>query len=189
MRHRVTLFLAIALALVVFVIVVVKLYVVNVVPDMQCGSTHTTTETLPSSLSTAQNFFDAANYYYAVGDCKKAVEDYTKAIALNKNIPQFYNNRGYTYMRLREYANAFVDENTAIMLDPNYIQALLNRGDLYNYYGPIIDHQKAIADYEKVISLGAVHDNSVCGHLAMAQTNNIVPLALLKFIFNRGFCK
>jgi tetratricopeptide (TPR) repeat protein len=92
-------------------------------------------------------------------------------------------------MRLRNYTEALFDLDKAISLDATYPQPYLNRGDLYNYYGPIIDRQKAIADYQRAITLGAVHDTSVCGHLAMAQTNNLVPLALLKIVFNRGYCK
>ncbi|MGH7245443.1 MAG: tetratricopeptide repeat protein [Candidatus Levyibacteriota bacterium] len=171
-----------------FLVFVAKAFGIFIGPDTQCSYIHRTISQLPSSLQTAQDFFAAGNYYYDIGKCEAAVNDYTKAIQLDNSVPEFYNNRGYTYMRLRNYAPALSDMNKAIAIRPDYIQALLNRADLYNFYGPVIDRQKAITEYEHLISLGAVHDTSVCGHLAMAQTNNMVPLAILKFIFNRGYC-
>ena len=121
------------------------------------------------------------NYFYDLGNCKQAVDDYSVAIDLNAEYAQAYNNRGYTYMRLRNYKNALPDLDKAIALNPNYIQALMNRGDIHNYYYNI-DRKAALVDYKNVISLGGVHNTSVCGHKAMAETNNIVPLALLNFI-------
>lgn len=188
MKYKIT--IVVSFFLVIFIIVLgLKVYGVAIGPDTQCSMSHTTKTTLPSSFITAADYFAAGNYYYDIGNCQKAIDFYSQAIAKDKNVAQFYNNRAYTYMRLRDYKDALSDVDIAILLDPNYIQALLNRGDLYNYYGPIIDREKAITDYKKVISLGVVHNNSVCGHLAMAQTNNIIPLALLKLIFNKGYCK
>lgn len=158
-------------------------------PDTQCSFSHSTTSLPPKNPKTAQDFFALGNYHYDAGKCEEAVLDYGKAIQLDGANARLYNNRGYTNMRLRKYTQALSDLNKAIALAPSYAQPYLNRGDLYNYYGPVIDRRKAIADYQKAISLGAVHDSSVCGHVAMAQTNNVVPLALLKFVFNRGYCK
>ncbi|MDE2026232.1 MAG: tetratricopeptide repeat protein [Patescibacteria group bacterium] len=158
-------------------------------PDTQCSFSHQTTSLLPKNPTTAKDFFVLGNYHYESGKCEDAVMDYENAITLDGTNARFYNNLGYTYMRLRNYTLALRDLDMAISLAPAYAQPYLNRGDLYNYYGPVIDRQKAIKDYMKAIALGAVHDSSVCGHLAMAQTNNLVPLALLKFIFNRGYCK
>ena len=70
-------------------------------------------------------------------------------------------------MRLRNYSAALPDLNKALVLNPNYIQALMNRGDIHNYYYAI-DRRSAIADYEKVIALGGTRGTSVCGHLFMA---------------------
>jgi tetratricopeptide (TPR) repeat protein len=71
---------------------------------------------------------------------------------------------------MHNYADALPDLNKAISLNSNYINALMNRGDIHNYYYAI-DRKAAIADYEKVISLGGTKGTSVCGHLYLAQHN------------------
>jgi tetratricopeptide (TPR) repeat protein len=140
-------------------------------PDTQCTTTHTVTYTPPKQLNSAMDYFIQGNYNYDIGNCDKAITDYSTSIHLNTNYPQAYNNRGYTFMRMQNYEKALPDLNKAIELKPNYIQALMNRGDLYNYYGPTIDKQKAITDYNKVISLGGGKETSVCGHLFLAKHN------------------
>jgi tetratricopeptide (TPR) repeat protein len=141
------------------------------IPDTQCTTSHVSNSLLPKSLITADDYFNQGNYDYDIGKCKQAIVDYSKAIQLNTNFPEAYNNRAYTYMRMQNYKNALPDLNKALKLRPDYIHALMNRGDLYNYYGPKINRQKAIADYNKVIALGGTHGTSVCGHLFLAIHN------------------
>jgi tetratricopeptide (TPR) repeat protein len=45
-----------------------------------------------------------------------------------------YNNRAYTYMTIRDYADALPDLDQATALRPTYVNALMNRGDIYNFY-------------------------------------------------------
>lgn len=163
-------------------------YLSSFTPDRYCLEIHATNSQLPKTLITAQDFFDLGNYLYDMGNCKSAVTAYEKAIQLDPNLTKAYNNRAYTNMRLHNYKDALDDLNVAIFQDPDYIAARMNRGDIYNYYYAI-DRQKAIADYNKVIALGKDKDlsNSVCGHKAMAQTNNMIPLAFLK-IFTDTSC-
>lgn len=140
-------------------------------PDMQCGSYHQTTSYPPTNLTTAMDYFTQGNYDYDTGNCAKAISAYTASIQLNPNYPEAYNNRAYTYMRMRDYQDALPDLDKALAFNPNYIQALMNRADIHNYYFKI-DKQSAIADYEKVISLGGNQQNlSVCGHLFLARHN------------------
>jgi tetratricopeptide (TPR) repeat protein len=141
-----------------------------VAPDTQCSTTHTATTTPPASLKTTTDYFEQGNYDYDTGDCSKAIVDYTESIKLDPKNSQTYNNRAYTYMRLRDYKSALPDLDKAISLNPNYINALMNRGDIHNYYYAI-DRKSAIADYEKVIALGGTKGTSVCGHLFLAEHN------------------
>jgi tetratricopeptide (TPR) repeat protein len=154
-------------------------------PDIQCSTTHTTTNTPPASLKTAMDYFEQGNYDYDTGNCAKAIADYTQSIKLNPDYPQAYNNRAYTHMRMRNYKDALPDLDKAIALNPNYINALMNRGDIHNYY--LVDRKSAISDYEKVIALGATQGTSVCGHLFLAEHDgwNLgtvfgLPLAYIK---------
>lgn len=165
--------LSIAAAVVIFLLALFAfgLYKAATQPDMQCGTTHTTSSTPPSTLQTASDYFALGNYDYDKGNCQRAVVDYTRAITLNPNYPQAYNNRAYTYMRMREYNTALPDLDKALELKPNYIQALMNRADVHNYYYQI-DRQSAIRDYKKARTLGATQEEtSVCGHLFLAEHN------------------
>jgi tetratricopeptide (TPR) repeat protein len=151
--------------------------------DIQCSATHATTTTQPVTLKTAMDYFNQGNYEYDTGNCSKAIADYTTSIKLNSTYVQAYNNRAYTYMRMRDYKNALTDLNKALAINPNYIQALMNRGDIHNYYYQI-NKASAITDYEKVISLGGTKGTSVCGHLFLAQHNrwNLSTIFALPFI-------
>lgn len=155
-------------ALSLVILLTLALYRGAIAPDNWCSSFHTTNSAPPQNLKTSMDYFEQGNYDYDKGDCSQAIVDYTKSISLNSKYAQSYNNRGYTYMRLRDYQNALPDLNKAISLNPTYVQALMNRGDIYNFYYSI-DRSKAIADYQKVISLGFTSDNSVCGHLLLAK--------------------
>ena len=83
-----------------------------------------------------------------------------------------YNNRAYTYMTIRDYADALPDLDQAIALRPTYVNALMNRGDIYNFYYQI-DRARALADYDRVLALGpeATHGASICGHRFLAGHN------------------
>ena len=120
----------------------------------------------PAALVTAEDYFALGNYDYDSGDCQLAIADYSEAIVRNPDYAQAYNNRAYTYMILQDYAMALPDLDRAIQIRPGYVNALMNRGDIHNFYYAI-DYEKAIADYDHVISLGALH-TSVCGHRLLA---------------------
>lgn len=158
------------------------IYISGKAPDTQCTTTHKVNSIPPNSLTTYKDYFSQGNYDYDIGNCQKAITDYTNAINLNPNYPEAYNNRGYTYMRMQQYVKALPDFNKAIEIRPDYIQALMNQGDLYNYYGPIIDRKKAIVDYQKVISLGGINATSVCGHLFLARHNGWNLGTILAFL-------
>lgn len=139
-------------------------------PDTWCTTVHNTSSYPPANLKTSIDYFEQGNYDYDTGNCKQALADYTKSISLNSKYAQAYNNRAYTNMRLRNYKDAIPDLDHAIALKPDYVQALMNRGDIHNYYFEI-DRQKAVTDYEKVISLAGYKGSSVCGHLFLAKHN------------------
>ncbi len=147
------------------------LYKSTKAPDTWCEKTHEVTSNPPSNLRSAMDYFDQGNYDYDAGNCEQAVTDYTTSINLDPTYPQAYNNRAYTYMRMRNYPAALPDLDKALNLKPDYIQALMNRGDIHNYYYAT-DRPSAIQDYQKAISLGASQKGtSVCGHLFLAEHN------------------
>lgn len=146
------------------------MYKSSTAPDTWCSNIQNSTTYPPAELKTAMDYFEKGNYDYDTGRCTEAIADYTKSIEMNFNYPQAYNNRAYTYMRMRNYQAALTDLNKALEINPNYINALMNRGDIHNYYFEI-DRAAAIADYEKIISVAGTRGTSVCGHLFLAQHN------------------
>jgi tetratricopeptide (TPR) repeat protein len=123
----------------------------------------------PVTLVTAQDFFEQGDYDYEQGNCDKAIADYTQAINLNQKVAEAYNNRAYVYMVKKDYSAALSDLNQALELRPAYVNALMNRGDIYNYYYAI-NYKRAIADYDQVLQIDphAAEHTSVCGHRLLA---------------------
>ena len=142
--------------------------------------------TAPAALVTAQDYFAQGDYDYEAGNCDKAIANYNRAIELDPNLAEAYNNRAYVYMVKKEYAAALPDLNRAIELRPNYVNALMNRGDLYNYYYAI-DYARAVADYDRVLSIDptAPSHTSVCGHRMLAL-NHGWSLAVLRDLATNG---
>jgi len=122
-----------------------------------------------ATLVTAQDYFAQADYDYEQGNCDQAIVDYARTIELNPDLAEAYNNRAYIYMVKKEYALALPDLDRALQLRPNYVNALMNRGDIHNYYYEI-DYTRAVADYDQVLSLdpNAAEHTSVCGHRLLA---------------------
>ena len=68
-----------------------------------------------------------------IGKFHKAVKNYSKAINLNNSIilEKVYNSRGVAYYETGAYDKALVDLNNAIKLNPQYIEAIVQRGIVY----------------------------------------------------------
>lgn len=157
------------------------LYKSATAPDMWCSKTNEVTSNPSATLTSAMDYFQQGNYDYDTGNCPKAITDYTASIKYDPAYPQAYNNRAYTYMRMRDYSSALPDLDKALSLKPDYIQALMNRGDIHNYYYAI-DRESAIKDYKKAKALGAIQtETSVCGHLFLAKHNGWTLGAFLDF--------
>lgn len=120
-------------------------------------------------LITAQDYFHQGDYEYDQGRCSQAIADYTQAITLDPQVAEVYNNRAYTYMALDQYDKALPDLDQAIAIRPDYINALMNRGDIYNYYYAV-NHDRAIADYDRVMAIDPQNQQhtQVNGHMAYA---------------------
>lgn len=142
--------------------------------DTQCTTAHPAESVPPVSLVTAQDYLALGDYDYERGDCEKAIDDYSHALAIDPGFAAAYNNRAYTAMRRQDYAAALVDLDRAIDLRPDYVAALMNRGDIYNYYYAI-DRQRAVADYDRVIAAGGRRATSVCGHRLLATHGGWSP--------------
>jgi tetratricopeptide (TPR) repeat protein len=85
-----------------------------------------------------------------IGNYRKAIEDYSKAIKLNPLYAEAYVNRGIVYAKSGRYQEAIENFNMAIMINPKAIFAFYNRGLYYKRLG---EYQGAIKDFDTAIGL------------------------------------
>lgn len=84
---------------------------------------------------------------------ERALEDYSRAIALDSSNFAAYNNRGIVYTLQREYTEALADFNAALNIDGNSVVGLNNRAVVYALQGQYDD---AIADLEQAINVTGI---------------------------------
>ena len=91
-----------------------------------------------------------------------AEQDYLKALEINPNVPETYNNLGALYIDMKRNLDAIDNFTEALALNPRYFTALMNRG---------------IANYQLGRTLAALEDFNRAGKIRRDD-----PLLLL----NRG---
>jgi tetratricopeptide (TPR) repeat protein len=150
-------------------------------PDPQCSEQRPATRTAPAQPVTADDWLAVGDFEFDRGDCEAAVAAYGRALGVDPAYAAAYNNRAYARMRQRRYDLALPDLDRAIELRPDYVHALMNRGDIYNYYYAI-DKPRAVADYDRVLALGpaARRGTSVCGHRMLAANGGWGPRIFLQ---------
>ncbi|MDD3875683.1 MAG: tetratricopeptide repeat protein, partial [Bacteroidales bacterium] len=80
----------------------------------------------------------------------KALGDYSKAIEIDPNYADAYNNRGLVYTEMKNYDSALADFNNAIEANDHLHNAFNNRGKLLV---EVEDYPAAILDFNKAIEL------------------------------------
>ncbi|MBW4497309.1 MAG: tetratricopeptide repeat protein [Oscillatoria princeps RMCB-10] len=84
------------------------------------------------------------------GDCRGAVEAFTKALAVNPTLVEAYIERGVARSQLGDHQGAIEDFTRAISINPNDIGAYLHRANLRTAKG---DRLGALEDYQKASKL------------------------------------
>jgi tetratricopeptide (TPR) repeat protein len=108
--------------------------------------------TVPTVVAAAPK---ASDYYVSATNKKEeenyqgAIDDYTKAIALDPKFAKAYNDRGLMKSQLNRKNEALTDITQAIQLDPNLVEAYLNRANLSFVSNP----QQAITDAKKALAI------------------------------------
>jgi lipoprotein NlpI len=84
------------------------------------------------------------------GQLDKAIESYSKAIAISNQYPQAFINRGNAYLSKKMFDEAINDLDTAIQLDAANPQSYNILGIVYKAQG---EYNKAIQNYSMAIAL------------------------------------
>jgi hypothetical protein len=81
----------------------------------------------------------------------KAIEDYSKAIAINPIYSHAYNNRGSALLAIGETQSALKDFDTSIKLNPTYLNSYAGRADALS---KLERHEEAFEAHRKACSMG-----------------------------------
>ena len=84
------------------------------------------------------------------GNLFDALNDYSKALAIDSSYYFGYYNRGNVYLDLHKYSDAIRDFTKAIQLNPNYVNSYVNRGICYLELG---EFKKSIEDFTMSLRL------------------------------------
>ncbi|KAJ1914492.1 Serine/threonine-protein phosphatase 5 [Mycoemilia scoparia] len=114
-----------------------------------------------------------ANKLFGSKKYAEAIEEYSKAIKLNPNVPSYYTNRALCNIHTEAYGGAITDADKALELDPRFAKAYYRRATAHMALGKL---QEARKDYNDVIRL-APDDK-----LAKVKLRNCVRLAKLNMM-------
>ena len=113
---------------------------------------------LNSEKFAAVNEFAKGNEFSFRKDYEQALASYDRAISLNPQLAEAYNNRGVIRYELEQFSAAIEDYTQAIKLKSNYVDALNNRGNACAAVGQL---QNAERDFRAALKL---NDNSAVAH-------------------------
>ncbi|MBW4430900.1 MAG: tetratricopeptide repeat protein [Pelatocladus maniniholoensis HA4357-MV3] len=96
-----------------------------------------------------------------------------------------YNFWGLDKAQRLDYQGAIADFNQALQMNPNYVEAWTNRGDVYLQMG---DYQAALADYNQALSINPNFTAAIAGRnkitaMQQVQTPSHRPLNLSNAVF------
>jgi tetratricopeptide (TPR) repeat protein len=89
---------------------------------------------------------------------KDAINTFSKAIQLNPESVEAYNNRGFAYNALGLYSNALDDMNRALLLDPKNVKSYVLRGIVSENFK--MDEKFIIENYEKAIRIDPLYSEA-----------------------------
>lgn len=95
-------------------------------------------------------YYNRGKAYALIGKSNEAMDDFTRAIVLEPDYFDAYNNIGVIFLERKEYKKALFNFNTAIKIDPGCKNAYYNRGLLW---GKLQNYRRAIADFSMAVKI------------------------------------
>ena len=117
-------------------------------------------------------------------DLEAERDAYTKALKLDPNLVEAYNNRGVAKDSLGQHAEAVTDYDQALKLDPNLAEVYNNRGNAKKNLG---QHAEAVTNYDQALKLNPAYAKAYnnrgnakknLGHIGKAREDFQEALAL-----------
>lgn len=131
--------------------------------------------------NTAKGYYDRGTQYYQEQKYDLAIEDFTKAIALNPKFSDAYLNRGVSYKKKEQYTQALADYAKFIQLEPEEAVVYKNQGIIYEIQK---NYESAIANYSKAIELGGKNYAELYIFRGNIYLNNLEKLDLALADYN-----
>lgn len=94
--------------------------------------------------------YNMAQVYTAIGSYDQAIVHYSRAIEMDPNYSEYYNERGSAHLKLGDLAAALADYQVAIELSPPYHEVFMNLGHCCRLMGRWRD---AVAAYDRSLDL------------------------------------
>ena len=116
--------------------------------------------------------------YYAAGVYDAAIQEFDKALAINKQLSDAYFYRGLAYYNKSDIEKAVADYNAALRIDPNYAVVYNNRGFTYYAKGDI---EKAIADWTAALRINPKHDNALTSRGWWYYNRGDIEMAMMDY--------
>jgi len=116
---------------------------------------------------------ELAHDYSKRGLWREAIAQYNLALEFDSSNGYLYNDRGWEYLKIKDYINALKDFNKAIAINTDDYLAYTNRG-LLCYR--LKEYNKALSDFNKAIEIkpdysGSYHNRALVHH-AMGMHKN-----------------
>lgn len=118
-----------------------------------------------------KDFKDQGNKYFNANKFDSAIDSYSKAIALNPNVPTYYTNRALAYMKNNRYPQAIQDSRAALERDSTLVKGHFYLGSSLLELDKIdesIKHLQTAFELAKK-DPGSYYDDTIAGKLRIAR--------------------
>ena len=107
------------------------------------------TRALEISPQLANAYLERGISYAYLNETDQALTDLGQAVVLNPNLARAYSARGSIYRRRGDFQHAMQDFSDSLKIEPS-LDAYYERGQTYE---ALLEHQKAIEDYDRAIAV------------------------------------
>lgn len=122
--------------------------------------------------------YNIAQVYVATSHYEEALLYFSKAMEMDPNYSEYYNERGNIYLRLGILERALDDYQKAIELSPPYFEVFTNLGQCYRRMGRMVE---AAAAYSRALDLDAGHILALLGRANAYESLGEAKLAIADY--------